>query len=176
MPLGTTGVLPSISLSLSLETSKNMCCSSLLRPTCDFGPLMKTLCCARFEPRQRPASRWPVERSDRLYPFSTSPPGFVKADGDLVGPNIRGKKIPSGCLIITRQGMMMPRLASTSVQMPRVMKLYVMSSLFRKEFSTDVVLSIDVIVTLRKVSLEARRSWYIWCQLTILLRGIDYRA
>lgn len=43
---------------------------------------------------------------------------------------------------------MMPRLVSVRVQMPRSMKLYVMSAFFSSEFETDVVRRIEVTVTL----------------------------
>lgn len=51
-----------------------------------------------------------------------------------------------------RQAQTMPKLASISVQTPRVMKLYVISCLFSKELDTAVVRRILAIVTLRDVS------------------------
>ena len=55
-----------------------------------------------------------------------------------------------------RQAQMMPKLASISVQTPRVMKLYVISCWFSKELDTAVVRRILVIVTLRVVSCNPR--------------------
>jgi hypothetical protein len=57
-----------------------------------------------------------------------------------------------GALSTGRQVLMVPRLASMMVQMPRWMKLYVWSVLFLREFWTDVTRIMDVMVTLERVS------------------------
>lgn len=106
----------------------------------DFDPAPRQERRLRFEVR--------VERLDSLYPLEplTTPPKY--ADLSFVVPNMRGKSLPRGCLSTGRQAVMVPRLASISVHMPRSIKLYVMSSLFLRELETEVTRRMDVKVTL----------------------------
>lgn len=57
-----------------------------------------------------------------------------------------------GCFRTGKEAQMMPVFASTTVQMPLTMKLYVMSDWFLREFDTAVVRRMLVIVTLQDVS------------------------
>lgn len=70
---------------------------------------------------------------------------------DCAAPMVRDMQVLNGFFKIGRQALMMPRLASIRVQIPRGMKLYVTSAWFANELCTTVVRMTPAMSTLCRI-------------------------